>query len=65
MNVLLLYPMADGQTGPAIQHALEKLGHNVLAMDAKLELDRRIICSCGIEFKPDLIFCSRNNRLRL
>ena len=61
MRVLLLFPMADGQTGPAIQHAFVKLGHEVLAVDAKIEPDNS--CPSAFVFKPDLIFCSRTYTL--
>ena len=57
MNVLLLFPMADGQTGPAIQHAFEQLGHRVKAIDAKRQPGESYKAAC--EFKPDLVFCSR------
>ena len=61
MRVLLLFPMADGQTGPAIQHAFLKLGHTVLSIDAKLEPDNS--CPSAYVFKPDLVFCSRTYTL--
>ena len=61
MKVLLLFPMADGQTGPAIKYAFEKLGHVVKSVDAKNrpKLSYNVAC----KFKPDLVFCSRMNRL--
>lgn len=61
MKVLLLFPMADGQTGPAIKHAFENLGHVVSVVDAKL--DWRHSYAASVEFKPDLIFCSRTKEL--
>jgi len=61
MRVLLLFPMADGQTGPAIKHAFEKLGHTVSAVDAKLAPQNSH--SESLQFKPDLIFCSRTPTL--
>jgi len=61
MKTLLLFPMADGQTGPAIKHAFEKLGHIVSAVDAKLDWQRSYVAS--VEFKPDLVFCSRTKEL--
>jgi len=61
MKILLLFPMADGQTGPAIKHAFETLGHAVSAVDAKLNW--RHSYAASIEFKPDLVFCSRTAAL--
>jgi len=62
MRVLLLFPMADRQTGAAIKYAFESLGHKVLAVDAKrLPLNSySVACS----YKPDLVFCSRIKELR-
>lgn len=57
MKVLLLFPMADGQTGPGIKYAFEQLGHTVKAVDAKLQSKESYAVAC--EFKPDLVFCSR------
>jgi len=61
MRVLLLFPMADGQTGPAIKYAFENLGHRVEAVDAKL--NPRKSHFTAIHFEPDLIFCSRTKEL--
>ncbi len=61
MRILLLFPMADGQTGPAIKYAFESLGHKVFAVDAKMGK-----CPSYFEFsdiRPDLIFCSRTEKL--
>jgi len=61
MKVLLLFPMADGQTGLAIKHAFEQLGHHVISVDAKLRPDYSYVAAnCT---KPDLIFCSRTKAL--
>ena len=61
MKVLLLFPMADGQTGPAIKFAFEQLGHEVRTVDAK----KRVRASYpeALEFRPDLVFCSRTDTL--
>lgn len=61
MKVLLLFPMADGQTGPAIKYAFEKLGHTVKAVDAKIRSEFSCLAAC--EFRPDLVFCSRTYQL--
>jgi len=61
MKVLLLSPMADGQTWPAIKYAFEQLGHEVRAVDAKLEPQKSYTAAC--EFMPDLVFCSRTHQL--
>ena len=61
MNVLLLFPMRDGQTGPAIKHAFEQLGHHVVAVDAKLQPKDSYSASFYSDF--DLIFCSRTKEL--
>lgn len=61
MKVLLLCPMADGQTGPAWKHAFEKLGHKVVAVDARLAPQNSY--NMSLQFKPDLIFCSRTPAL--
>jgi len=61
MRVLLLSPMADGQTWPAIKYAFEQLGHEVMAVDAKLCPETSYLVACG--FKPDLVFCSRTKAL--
>jgi len=57
MKVLLLFPMADGQTGPAIKRAFENLGHTVKAVDAKRQPTSSYRTTNMI--KPDLVFCSR------
>ncbi len=57
MKILLLFPMADGQTGPAIKYAFEQLGHTVRAVDAKKHPENSYVVAC--QFKPDLVFCSR------
>lgn len=61
MKILLLFPMADRQTGPGIKYAFEQLGHEVKAVDAK----RHPLLSYSIAyaFRPDLIFCSRTKEL--
>ncbi len=61
MKVLLCFPLSDGQTGPAINYAFEKLGHKVLAVDAKLKPE--FSYSSAYHFKPDLVFCSRTLEL--
>lgn len=61
MKILLLFPMADGQTGPAIKYAFEQLGHEVEAVDAKLEPHDSY--RAAYDFKPDLVFCSRTQAL--
>lgn len=61
MKVLLLFPMADGQTGPAIKHAFENLDHEIIAIDAKKRSGYSY--PAALEFKPDLIFCSRTKTL--
>ena len=61
MRVLLLFPMADGQTGPAIKYAFEKLGHEVCAVDAKLRPGNSF--NEADVFWPDLVFCSRTPQL--
>lgn len=61
MRVLLLFPMADRQTGPAIKHAFEQLGHHVLAVDAKIEPHLSFAKAC--EFQPGFVFCSRTSQL--
>jgi len=61
MRILLIFPMADGQTGPAIKHAFESFGHKVEAVDAKL--NPRKSHFTAIHFEPDLIFCSRTKEL--
>lgn len=61
MRILLLFPMADGQTGPAIKHAFEKLGYEVEAVDAKRHPLLSYSIACG--YKPDLVFCSRTKEL--
>lgn len=61
MKVLLLFPMADGQTGPGIKYSFETLGHKVRAVDAKLRVHDSFPVAC--EFKPDLVFCSRTEAL--
>ena len=61
MRVLLIFPMADLQTGSAIKWAFEQLGHTVQTVDAKLYPGRTY--RAALEFKPDLIFCSRTKEL--
>ena len=53
--------MADGQTGPAIKHAFEQLGHEIRVIDARLQSHESYKVAC--DFKPDLIFCSRTQTL--
>lgn len=61
MKILLLFPMADGQTGPAIKYAFEQLGHEVVTVDAKLNVGYSYD-ACRA-FPPDLVFCSRTYEL--
>lgn len=61
MRVLLLFPMADGQTGSAIKYTFEQLGHEVMSVDAKTHPEFSYITA--EEFKPDLVFCSRTYEL--
>lgn len=61
MKVLLLFPMADGQTGPAIKYAFEQLGHEVVAVDAKRAWRKSYEVS--LQVKPNLVFCSRTREL--
>lgn len=61
MKVLLLFPMADGQTGSAIRYAFEQLGHKVFAVDAKREAGNSYNVAC--HFMPNLVFCSRTYQL--
>lgn len=60
-KVLLLFPMVDRQTGPAIKYAFEKLGYIVEAVDAKRHPLLSYSIACG--YKPDLVFCSRTKEL--
>lgn len=61
MKVLLLFPMADGQTGPAIKYAFEQLDHQVESVDAKLLPETSYSTACA--YNPDLVFCSRTRGL--
>ena len=61
MRVLLLFPLRDRQTGPAIMHAFQQLGHIVQAVDAKTV--PRLSFKTACDFKPDLVFCSRTDVL--
>ncbi len=61
MRVLLLFPMADGQTGPAIKHAFEQLGHEVMVVDAKRTPGNSFLMAST--FAPELVFCSRTPAL--
>jgi len=53
--------MANGQTGSAIKYAFERLGHEVIAVDAKLAW--RNSYAISLRVKPDLVFCSRTQVL--
>jgi hypothetical protein len=53
--------MADGLTGPAIKYGFEQLGHTVRAVDPRLKLEKTFRVAC--EFRPDLVFCSRESML--
>ena len=57
MKVLLLFPMADGQTGPAIKYAFEQLGHETAAVDPRLEVFNSYNTAC--HFMPNLVLCSK------
>ncbi len=61
MKILLLFPMADGQTGPAIKHAFEKLGYIVKAVDAKRQPLNSYSVAC--DYRPEFVFCSRTKEL--
>lgn len=62
MKVLFLCPMADGLTGPAIKYGFEQLGHTVKAVDPRVQpLGEIFPAAC--DFKPDLVFCSREDVL--
>ena len=62
MNVLLLIPMADGLTGPAIKYGFEQLGHLVKTIDPRVRPLEEIFPAAR-EFRPDLVFCSRESVL--
>jgi len=57
VKVLLLFPMADGQTGPAIKYAFEKLGYEVKTVDERMGERNSYDIAC--HFTPDLVFCSK------
>ena len=57
MKVLLLFPMADGQTGPAIKYAFEQLGYETVAVDPRLEIQNSYDVAC--HFMPNLVLCSK------
>jgi len=57
MKVLLLFPMVDGQTGPAIKYALEQLGHIVKVIDCRKQPEEPYNACC--EFNPDFVFFTR------
>jgi len=57
MRVFLVFPMANGQTGPAIKHAFEWLGHKVKAIDARLQTNKIYESYC--ESGGDLVFCTK------
>lgn len=61
MKVLLLTPMADGQTGPAIKYAFEQLGHIVNVIDFRKQPKELYNACC--EFKPGLIFFTKYKNL--
>lgn len=61
MKVLLLFPQKDGQTGVAIKNGFRELGHIVRVVDAKVEPGESY--DTALEFKPDLVFCSRTKAL--
>ena len=62
MKILLLIPMADGLTGPAIKYGFEQLGHLVKAVDPRVQpLEEIFPAAC--EFKPDLVFCGKEPSL--
>lgn len=63
MRVLLLFPMKDGQTGPAIKCAFENLGHEVMAVDAKTQVVDSLPTANYFSDDPDLVFCSRTHQL--
>jgi len=62
MKVLVLFPMQDKQTGPAIRYAFERLGHEVRVLDIKKIAVGKAYKEC-CEFMPDLVFCSRIHQL--
>ena len=62
MKVLLLVPMVDGLTGPAIKYGFKQLGHTVKTVDPRVQpIGEVFLTAC--EFKPDLVFCSRESKL--
>lgn len=63
MKVLLLFPMKDGQTGSAIKHAFEQIGHEVMAVDAKTQVVDSFPTANYFSDDPDLVFCSRTYQL--
>jgi len=60
-KVLVLMPMADGQTGPAIVNAFEELGCEVCGIDTNTEADK-ILDSVSTS-AWDLVFCGREPAL--
>jgi len=61
MKIYLVFPMADGQTGPAIKYAFEQLGHCVEAIDARLQTNRIYEDYC--KFRGDLVFCTKTPKV--
>lgn len=57
MKIFLCFPMADGQTGPAIKKAFENLGHEVFAIDARLQPDK--VYENYWKFRGDIVFCAK------
>ena len=61
MKVLLLTPIADRQTGPAIKYAFEQLGHIVKVIDFRKQPEEPY--NACHEFKPDLVFFTKCKNL--
>ena len=61
MNVLVIFPLRDGQTGPAIVKAFENLGADVTACDTNTEGDLISLLNVGTLY--DLIVCGRELEL--
>jgi hypothetical protein len=57
MNVLLVFPVADGQTGIALRDSFRQLGHEVRVVDANLAPNE--VYGVFRECQPKLVFCSR------
>lgn len=61
MKVIVAFPFQDKQTGVYVKNGFEELGCDVRPVDSKVDYNNLV--SETEDFKPDMIFCSRETEM--